>query len=61
MQSSTKIYRRGKQCRERWNNYLDPEINRGEWTDEEDYKLLQIVYDLASNNYLKRKWVGSAR
>lgn len=26
----------GKQCRERWHNHLDPNIKRGDWTDEED-------------------------
>lgn len=33
--------RNGKQCKERWNNYLDPSINRGPWTDEEDCKILR--------------------
>eukprot|EP01029_Cantina_marsupialis_P013165 TRINITY_DN2915_c0_g2_i1.p1 TRINITY_DN2915_c0_g2~~TRINITY_DN2915_c0_g2_i1.p1 ORF type:complete len:761 (-),score=196.38 TRINITY_DN2915_c0_g2_i1:578-2860(-) len=28
--------RTGKQCRERWSNYLDPTINTGEWTEAED-------------------------
>eukprot|EP01130_Rhizamoeba_saxonica_P019312 TRINITY_DN9951_c0_g1_i1.p1 TRINITY_DN9951_c0_g1~~TRINITY_DN9951_c0_g1_i1.p1 ORF type:complete len:335 (-),score=73.85 TRINITY_DN9951_c0_g1_i1:25-1029(-) len=28
--------RNGKQCRERWVNALDPNINRGPWTEEED-------------------------
>ena len=31
----------GKQCRERWFNHLDPEINKGEWTEEED----RIVFE----------------
>lgn len=26
----------GKACRERWNNYLDPELNRGPWTNAEE-------------------------
>jgi hypothetical protein len=25
-----------KQCRERWHNHLDPAIDRGQWTEEED-------------------------
>lgn len=25
----------GKQCRERWHNNLNPELNKGPWTDEE--------------------------
>ena len=32
--------RKGKNCRERWNNHLDPNINKGEWTYEEDLLLL---------------------
>jgi hypothetical protein len=32
--------RLGKQCRERWYNHLDPNINKGEWDDEEDQTLL---------------------
>ena len=32
--------RLGKQCRERWLNHLDPSINNGEWTEEEDSVLL---------------------
>ena len=31
----------GKQCRERWFNHLDPGINKGEWTNEED----RIVFE----------------
>jgi len=26
----------GKQCRERWHNHLNPDINKGPWTEEED-------------------------
>lgn len=26
----------GKQCRERWHNHLNPEINKDRWTEEED-------------------------
>ena len=32
--------RKGKHCRERWYNNLNPEINRGEWSYEEDILLL---------------------
>jgi hypothetical protein len=31
--------RTGKQCRERWHNQLDPNINKEGWTEEEDYIL----------------------
>ncbi len=33
--------RLGKQCRERWFNYLDPSIKRTAWTDEEDNILFE--------------------
>jgi hypothetical protein len=32
--------RRGKQCRERWMNSLDPTIARIPWTEEEDHILI---------------------
>ena len=37
--TSKKIFRSPKQCRERWNNYLDPSKDHGEWTPEEDRSL----------------------
>ncbi|OMJ70963.1 hypothetical protein SteCoe_30937 [Stentor coeruleus] len=33
--------RNSKTCKERWNNYLNPDINRGQWTDDEDILLLK--------------------
>ncbi len=33
--------RLGKQCRERWLNFLDPSIKRATWTDEEDNVLFE--------------------
>ncbi|CAI9770232.1 unnamed protein product [Fraxinus pennsylvanica] len=30
----------GKQCRDRWHNHLNPEINKGAWTKEEDEILI---------------------
>mmetsp|Transcript_31388 Transcript_31388/g.63725 ORF Transcript_31388/g.63725 Transcript_31388/m.63725 type:complete len:613 (-) Transcript_31388:98-1936(-) len=33
--------RLGKQCRERWFNQLDPSINTGQWTPDEDQRLLE--------------------
>jgi hypothetical protein len=35
-----------RQCRERWNNYVNPELNNGPWTDEEDALLLQKYKEL---------------
>ena len=33
--------RKGKHCRERWYNHLNPEINKGEWSYEEDILIIQ--------------------
>ena len=32
--------RTGKQCREHWNNCLNPELIKGEWTTEEDFLIM---------------------
>ena len=34
--------RSGKQCRERYVNIVDPEINKEKWTEEEDILLLDL-------------------
>lgn len=44
--------RLGKQCRERWYNHLDPSINKGEWTEEEDQTLLD-AHDELGNSWAK--------
>ena len=41
--------RLGKQCRERWYNHLNPDINKGEWTDEEDRILLDAHEELGKS------------
>ena len=38
----------GKQIRERYINKLDPRINKEEWTEEEDKKLLELYCTLGS-------------
>jgi len=45
----------GKQCRERWHNHLDPDINKGEWTPEED----KIVFEAQA--YFGNRWSEIAR
>ena len=32
----------GKQCRERWHNHLNPEINKTAWTDEEENLIIHL-------------------
>ena len=41
--------RSGKQCREHWNNSLNPEVKKGSWTSEEDFLIM----------YFYKKYNGS--
>jgi hypothetical protein len=47
--------RLGKQCRERWYNHLNPDINKAEWTDEEDRMLVD------AHNELGNRWAEIAK
>ena len=44
--------RSGKQCREHWNNCLNPELVKGEWTPEEDF-LIMYFYELCNGSWKK--------
>jgi hypothetical protein len=44
-----------RQCRERWCNYLDPQLNTADWNSEEDALLLRKYFELGA------KWVKIAR
>lgn len=46
--------RTGKQCRERWHNQLDPEINKATWTREEE----EILFE--AHAALGNKWAEIA-
>lgn len=47
--------RSGKQCRERWLNHLDPVINKGPWTKEEDELLIRLHGEMGN------RWSDIAR
>lgn len=42
--------RTGKQCRERWNNHLRPDIKRGAWSEQEE-KLLVEAHKSMGNRW----------
>lgn len=66
--------RNARQCRERWNNYLNPDLNDAPWTPEED-KLIEELYekfgtqwnkigkhfDNRSDNSLRNRWMKIKR
>ncbi|KAG0057299.1 hypothetical protein BGZ83_000089 [Gryganskiella cystojenkinii] len=47
--------RTGKQCRERWHNHLDPQINKAPFTHEEDMRILELYNQMGS------KWAEMAK
>ena len=32
----------GKQCRERWNNHLSPDVSKAAWTANEEAELMRL-------------------
>ncbi len=44
--------RKGKQCRERWYNQLDPSINTLPWTASEDFVLIQAHQAVPAHFFL---------
>lgn len=49
-------YRTARQCRDRWLNYLNPNIRDDPWTDEEDKILLEKVNELGYSWSIIRKF-----
>ena len=44
--------RKGKQCREHWNNCLNPELKKGDWEPEEDF-LIMFFYEKCNGSWKK--------
>ena len=40
-EANLSISRKGKQCRERWVDYVSPNVRKGKWTSEEDATILK--------------------
>ena len=43
--------RSNEQCRDRWNERLDPNVNRDTWTEEEDGLLMDAVKELGEGKW----------
>jgi hypothetical protein len=44
--------RSGKQCREHWNNSLNPDVKKGSWSSEEDF-LIMVFYKKYGGSWKK--------
>lgn len=72
--SATIPGRSGKQCREHWNNSLNPEVKKGLWTVEEDFlimvfykkyngswKRISPLFDQRTENSIKNRFFSQLR
>ena len=48
-------------CREKWNNYLSPSLNKGEWSVEEELSLLSCVAENGHRWALIASLLGGSR
>jgi len=71
---NSKSIRKGKHCRERWTNHLNPELLKGPWTDQEDELLTKKQIELGNRwsdiskllpgrteNQVKNRWKALQR
>ena len=40
--------RSSKQCRERWNNILNPDVKKGNWSADEDKIIFKMYHDIGT-------------
>ena len=52
--------RNGKQCRERWRNHLRPELNKGDWSAQEDIDIWERVQEMGTKWAQVSRWLVSA-
>ena len=59
-QIASNFYNRSaRQCRERWQNYLDPSLVTAEWTKEDDEKILELYKHIGSHwNTIAKSFPG---
>ena len=55
LKEQTGLLRTSKQCKNRWTNTLDPNVNKQDWTPEEEQK----IYDLQKQ--IGNKWAEIAK
>lgn len=41
--------RTGKNCRERWNNHLNPKLRKGDWSTEDDETIMRVHDELGNS------------